>query len=285
MNIKTVGVIGGGAMGNGIAQVFATAGFNVMLVDVDDQALERARQSIEGSLQRLLEKEKISADEKSLALLKISTTTDINTLSEADFVVEAVVENFDVKGGIFNRLDSLCKSDVVLATNTSSISLTRIAAQTNRPDRVIGMHFMNPVPVMPLIEIIRAMHTSDQTCQLVESISQRLGKTPVVVNDSPGFVSNRILIPMINEAIFVLHEGVASAQAIDEIMKLGMNHPLGPLALADLIGLDVCLSVLEVLQDGMGDPKFRPCPLLKKMVDANYLGRKTGQGFYQYAGE
>ncbi len=282
MNIKTVGVIGAGTMGNGIAQVFATSGFNVMLVDVDYESLERATLSIESSLQRLLKKEKISADEKSSALLKISTTTDLNILSEADFVIEAVVENFEVKARIFNQLDSLCKSDVVLASNTSSISLTRIAAQTNRPDKVIGMHFMNPVAVMQLVEIIRAMQTSDQTCQRVESVSRRLGKTPVVANDSPGFVSNRILIPMINEAIFALHEGVATAQAIDEIMKLGMNHPLGPLALADLIGLDICLSVLEVLQEGMGDPKFRPCPLLKKMVDANYLGRKTGEGFYQY---
>ena len=282
MDIKAVGVIGAGTMGNGIAQVFAVSGFNVMLVDVDHESLERGARSIESSLERLLKKEKISADEKSSALLKISTTTDLNILSQADFVIEAVVENFEVKAGIFNQLDSLCKSDAVLASNTSSISLTRIAAQTNRPDKVIGMHFMNPVPVMQLIEIIRAMQTSDQTCQLAESVSHRLGKTPVVANDSPGFVSNRILIPMINEAIFALHEGVATAQAIDEIMKLGMNHPIGPLALADLIGLDVCLSVLEVLQDGMGDPKFRPCPLLKKMVDANRLGRKTGKGFYEY---
>ncbi|WP_423906854.1 3-hydroxybutyryl-CoA dehydrogenase [Candidatus Spongiihabitans sp.] len=282
MDIKAVGVIGAGTMGNGIAQVFAASGFNVMLVDVDHESLERGARSIESSLERLLKKEKISADEKSSALLKISTTTDINILSQADFVIEAVVENFEVKAGIFNQLDSLCKSGAVLASNTSSISLTRIAAQTNRPDKVIGMHFMNPVPVMQLIEIIRAMQTSDQTCQLAESVSHRLGKTPVVANDSPGFVSNRILIPMINEAIFALHEGVATAQAIDEIMKLGMNHPIGPLALADLIGLDVCLSVLEVLQDGMGDPKFRPCPLLKKMVDANHLGRKTGKGFYEY---
>lgn len=282
MKLKTVGVVGAGTMGNGIAQAFASSGFNVMLVDVDSQSLERAMRSIDDSLQRLLKKEAIHSDEKLATVQKISTSTDINVISEVDFVVEAVVENFSLKAKIFNQLDSLCKPEVVLASNTSSISLTRIAAQTNRPDKVIGMHFMNPVPVMQLVEIIRAMQTSEQTCRLVESVAERLGKTSVVANDSPGFVSNRILIPMINEAIFALHEGIATAQAIDEIMKLGMNHPIGPLALADLIGLDVCLSVLEVLQDGMGDPKFRPCPLLKKMVDANYLGRKTGQGFYQY---
>lgn len=282
MNIKTIGVIGAGTMGNGIAQAFATVAFDVMLVDVDQKSLDRGTQNIKDSLQRVLKKEKINAAEMSAALARICTTTDINTLGEVDLVIEAVVENFAVKAGIFKQLDSLCKPDTILASNTSSISLTRIAAQTNRPSKVIGMHFMNPVAVMPLVEIIRAMQTSDETCQQIESVSQRLGKTPVTANDSPGFVSNRILVPMINEAIFVLHEGIASAQAIDEIMKLGMNHPLGPLALADLIGLDVCLSVLEVLQDGMGDPKFRPCPLLIKMVDANYLGRKTGKGFYDY---
>lgn len=282
MNIKTIGVIGAGTMGNGIAQAFATAAFDVMLVDVDQKSLGRGTQNIKDSLQRVLKKEKINAAEMSAALARICTTTDINALGEVDLIIEAVVENFAVKAGIFKQLDSLCKPDTILASNTSSISLTRIAAQTNRPSKVIGMHFMNPVAVMPLVEIIRAMQTSDETCQQIESVSQRLGKTPVTANDSPGFVSNRILVPMINEAIFVLHEGIASAQAIDEIMKLGMNHPLGPLALADLIGLDVCLSVLEVLQDGMGDPKFRPCPLLIKMVDANYLGRKTGKGFYDY---
>ncbi len=282
MNIKTVGVIGAGTMGSGIAQVFASSNYKVHLLDVDPACLHRATQNISHSLERLRSKDRISAHDKAAALSSISTTVDINDLREVELVVEAVVENFEIKAEIFRQLDSLCRPATILASNTSSISITRIAAQTQRPDRVIGMHFMNPVPVMQLIEIIRALQTSDQTCRAIESVSSALGKTAVAANDSPGFVSNRILVPMINEAIFALHEGVSTAEAIDDILKLGMNHPIGPLALADLIGLDVCLAVLEVLQDGMGDPKFRPCPLLKKMVDANYLGRKTGKGFYQY---
>jgi 3-hydroxybutyryl-CoA dehydrogenase len=282
MNIETVGVVGAGTMGNGIAQVFAASGYRTIMVDVDDKALESGMTAIATSLERLVKKEGISASDSKATLAHISTSTTMNPLEDCEFVVEAVTENFGIKATILKALDEACDSDAIIASNTSSISLTRLAAQTDRPDKVIGMHFMNPVPVMELIEIIRALQTSDETCDITEGLSRNLGKTPVIANDSPGFVANRILLPMINEAIFTLHEGVADAGAIDEIMKLGMNHPIGPLALADLIGLDVVLSVLEVLQEGTGDPKFRPCTLLRKMVDANHLGRKTGKGFYDY---
>lgn len=283
MNIENVGVIGAGTMGNGIAQVFATSGFNVALVDVDDSALDRGISAITSSLDRLIKKERLNEDDKAVALSRISSSTSINDLNACQYVVEAATENPEIKFSILRAVDEACPADTIIASNTSSISLTRLAAQTNRPQQVIGMHFMNPVPVMELVEIIRAHQTDDDTCRITEDLTRSLGKTPVFANDSPGFVSNRILCPMINEAIFTLHEGIATAEAVDEIMKLGMNHPIGPLALADLIGLDVVLAVLRVLQEGMGDPKFRPCPLLVKMVDANQLGRKTGKGFYQYS--
>ena len=282
MTVKTVGVVGAGTMGNGIAQVFASNGFNVIMQDIDQAGVERGFTTIEGSLDRLIKSEKISVADKASTLANIIATTDMNEMANADLVVEAASENFEIKTSVFQALDGICKDEAILATNTSSISLTKIAATTGRPDRVIGMHFMNPVPLMKLIEVIRAMQTSDETCAVIESLSEQLGKTAVMANDSPGFVANRILVPMINEAIFTLHEGIATAEAIDEIMKLGMNHPIGPLALADLVGLDVLLSIMRVLQNEIGDPKFRPCPLLIKMVDAGYLGRKAGRGFYEY---
>lgn len=282
MTVKTVGVVGAGTMGNGIAQVFASRGFDVVMQDIDQAGVERGLHSIETSLDRLIKSEKISLAEKAETLSRIRICTDIYELSGVDLVVEAASENFDIKASIFRELDAICQQQTILATNTSSISLTKIAAVTARPDRVIGMHFMNPVPLMKLIEVIRALQTSDDTCAAIEALSDKLGKTAVMANDSPGFVANRILVPMINEAIFTLHEGIATAEAIDEIMKLGMNHPIGPLALADLVGLDVLLSIMRVLHNEIGDPKFRPCPLLIKMVDAGYLGRKTRRGFYEY---
>jgi len=282
MTIKTVGVIGAGTMGNGIAQVFAASGFQVIMQDISEEGVNRGVATIGSSLDRLIKSEKISEVEKTSTLGRITATTDLGSMANADLVVEAASENFEIKTSVFRDLDKICKPETILASNTSSISLTKIAATTERADKVIGMHFMNPVPLMKLIEVIRALQTSDGTCAVIEDLAEKLGKTALLANDSPGFVANRILVPMINEAIFTLHEGIATAEAIDEIMKLGMNHPIGPLALADLVGLDVLLSIMRVLQNEMGDPKFRPCPLLIKMVDAGYLGRKAGRGFYEY---
>jgi len=280
--IQTVGVIGAGNMGNGIAHVAAGSGLKVILHDLDQRVLDSAIQTITKNLEREVAKGKISADDKSSALSRISPATQNSAAAEADFIIEAVVEDFETKARVFQALDEIARPDAILASNTSSISITKIASKTKRADKVIGMHFMNPVPVMNLVEIVRGLATSDETYQTTDQLAKALGKTPVEVNDSPGFVSNRVLMPMINEAIYCVMEGVGTAEAIDSIMKLGMNHPMGPLRLADLIGLDVCLDIMEVLQSGMGDPKYRPCPLLRKMVDAGHLGRKSGQGFYQY---
>ncbi|MCW8882106.1 MAG: 3-hydroxybutyryl-CoA dehydrogenase [Sedimenticola sp.] len=282
MQVNSVGVIGAGTMGNGIAQVFAASGFKVILHDIADEPLQRGLSTIEQSLGRMVKKEKISEADKAATLANIQGATTLEALASVDLVVEAASENLEIKSKIFQELDRICKPEAVLATNTSSISLTRIARETQRPEKVIGMHFMNPVPVMKLVEVIRALQTSDEVYNLIDDLSKKIGKIPVEVNDSPGFVSNRILLPMINEAIYTHYEGVATVEAIDEVMKLGMNHPMGPLALADLIGLDTCLSIMEVLHEGLGDTKYRPCPLLRRMVDAGYLGRKSGKGFYEY---
>jgi len=279
---QTIGVVGSGTMGNGIAHVAARAGFQVILLDVQQEALSRALETISRNLDREIAKNKLSISEKSEAISRIATTTDINSLAQSDFIIEAVIEDFDAKTKLLQSLDGIVRPDVVLASNTSSISITKMASKTQRPDRVIGMHFMNPVPVMSLVEVVRGLATSSETCQATTNLAAALGKTAVEVADFPGFVSNRVLMPMINEAIYCVMEGVGSPEAVDAVMKLGMNHPIGPLALADLIGLDVCLSVLEVLQEGLGDPKYRPCPLLRKMVDAGQLGRKSGRGFHLY---
>lgn len=280
--IRKVFVAGAGQMGNGIVQVCAQAGFEVYMSDVADQYVQRGLATIEKNLARGVEKGRLSTEARDAALTRIHGAVGLADAAECDFCVEAVVENAAVKKDVFQQLDRLCRPEVILATNTSSVPVTEIASWTRRPDKVIGMHFFNPVPVMQLVEVIRALATSDETFAVVDALARRVGKTPVAVNDSPGFVSNRVLIPMINEAIFCVYEGVATPEAVDSVMKLGMNHPMGPLALADLIGLDTVLSILEVLYNGFGDPKYRPCPLLRKMVKAGYLGRKTGRGFYNY---
>jgi 3-hydroxybutyryl-CoA dehydrogenase len=280
--IEKIGVVGAGQMGAGIGQVAAMNGFAVIMNDISETFLDRGMQRIEKSLASLLKKGRITEEEKNAALGQIETSVELNTFQSADYVVEAVIEDEDLKLDVFRQLDEICKSGVILASNTSSIPITRIAAATKRASEVIGMHFMNPVPLMKLVEVIRGLSTSDETFEATNELAIKLKKTPIAANDSPGFISNRILLPMINEAIFALHEGVGTAEAIDSVMKLGMNHPMGPLELADLIGLDTCLSILEVLHQGFGDPKYRPCPLLRKHVDAGYLGRKTGRGFYTY---
>ena len=280
--MKKVAVIGAGTMGNGIAHTAAQSGFDTVLVEVKQEYLDRGMSTIAKNLQRGVDKGKMTAAEKEEILARIKPTINVHDVADADIVVEAILEDVDIKSSLFADLDRICKPEAILASNTSSISITKIAAVTKRPEKVIGMHFMNPVPLMALVEIIRGIATSNETYAAVEDLSKRMGKTPIEVNDYPGFISNRVLMPMINEAIFALYEGVATPDAIDGVMKLGMNHPMGPLTLADFIGLDVCLAILRVLEQGFGDPKYRPCPLLVKMVDAGWLGRKSGRGFYKY---
>ena len=281
--IMKVAVLGAGTMGNGIAHVFARAGYSVILRDVETRFLERGLETIGKNLDREVKKEKISASEKPLILARIQPTTDVSALAAADFAVEAVPEQLDLKVRLLKDVDAVLKPGVILASNTSSISITQLGAQTSRPEKFIGMHFMNPVPVMALVEVIRGLATSDDTFQTTTLLCEKLEKKPVAVNDAPGFVSNRVLMPLINEAAFAVMEGVATPEAVDAVMKMGMNHPMGPLELADFIGLDVCVNILEVLQTGFGDPKYRACPLLRKYVAAGWLGRKSGRGFYRYS--
>ncbi len=282
MNIQRVGVVGAGTMGNGIAHVFARGGYSVVLCDVEQRFLTRGMETIGKNLDREVAKNRISADDKAAVLKRIEPVVERTKLSACDFVVEAATEKLDIKAEIFRDLDRICRPEIILASNTSSISITKLAALTKRPDKVIGMHFFNPVPVMKLVEVIRGLATSNETFQMVRELALKLEKTPVEVNDAPGFVSNRVLMPLLNEAMYAVMEGVATAEAVDEVFKLGMAHPMGPLTLADFIGLDVCLDIMRVLHDGLGDPKYRPCPLLIKMVDAGWLGRKSERGFYKY---
>jgi 3-hydroxybutyryl-CoA dehydrogenase len=283
MAIHKIGVVGAGTMGNGIAHVFARSGHDVVLCDIEQRILDRAMATIAANLEREVAKSKITAADKTTALARIASATNRSVLAKCDFIVEAASERLEIKIDLFRDLDRICPPGIILASNTSSISITKLAAVTSRSENVIGMHFFNPVPVMKLVEVVRGLTTSDATFETVRDLSVKLGKTPVEINDAPGFVSNRVLMPLLNEAMFAVMEGVAAPAAVDEVFKLGMNHPMGPLALADFIGLDVCLDIMRVLHNGLGDPKYRPCPLLIKMVDAGRLGKKSGQGFYKYA--